>query len=158
MNITKSWGSSLEMLCKAVTAAAFSCCLYVALFAFSLVSSNWKACCLWLSSGDWLGRWRVPHFCAFRDSWVALVVCFGLLHCEDWSSCFAAFVWIWAQRIALCTSEFILLLLFAVTLSINTSDLVPLAAIYGHAIALPPCLTDNVVCLKSCFPFHFIQV
>ncbi len=61
-----------------------------------------------------------------------------------------AFGWIWADNIARNTSEFILLLLSAVTSSINTREPVPLAAIHAHAMTLPPpCFTDEVVCLGS---------
>ncbi len=47
-----------------------------------------------------------------------------------------AFGWIWADNIARNTSEFILLLLSAVTSSINTREPVPLAAIHAHAMTL----------------------
>ena len=58
--------------------------------------------------------------------------------------------WIWADNIAWNTSEFILLLLSAVTSSINTREPVPLAAIHAHAITQPPpCFTDEVVCFGS---------
>lgn len=40
-----------------------------------------------------------------------------------------------AGAIAMYTSQLILLLLSAITSAINTSDLVPLAAIYVHTIA-----------------------
>ncbi len=61
-----------------------------------------------------------------------------------------AFGWIWADNIARNTSEFILLLLSAVTSSINTREPVTLAAIHAHAMTLPPpCFTDEVVCLGS---------
>ena len=61
-----------------------------------------------------------------------------------------AFGWIWADNIARNTSEFILLLLSAVTSSINTREPVPLAAIHAHAMILPPpCFTDEVVCFGS---------
>ena len=58
-----------------------------------------------------------------------------------------AFGWIWADKIPRNTSEFILLLLSAVTSSVNTREPVPLAAIHAHAMTLPPpCFTDEVVC------------
>ena len=69
------------------------------------------------------------------------------LHCPMSSE---AFGWIWADNIAWNTSEFILLLLSAVTSSINTREPVPLAAIHAHTITLPPpCFTDEVVWFGS---------
>ncbi len=55
------------------------------------------------------------------------------LHCEAPSNEFWSICWIWADNIARNTSEFILLLLSAVTSSINTREPVPLAAIHAHA-------------------------
>ncbi len=72
------------------------------------------------------------------------------LHCEAPSNEFWSIWLIWADNIARNTSEFILLLLSAVTSSINTREPVPLAAIHAHAMTLPPpCFTDEVVCLGS---------
>lgn len=53
---------------------------------------------------------------------------------------FAAFDWIWAESTALNTSQFILLLVSAVTPSINTRDLIPLA---GNAVASPVTMVDR---------------
>ena len=153
MDITKCWVSSFVMLCQAFTAAVFSCCLFVGLSAFSFVFSKWNACSIGLRSGDWLGHCRIFHFFALKNSWVAYAVCFGSL-----SICivkrhpinFAEFVWIWADRISLNTSEFIRLLLSSVTSSINTSDPVPLEARHAHVITLPPpFFTDDVVSVGS---------
>lgn len=67
--------------------------------------------------------------------------CRSLPFCRIWQS---------EQSIAVYTSEFILLLLSAVTSSINISEEVPLAAIHAHAVTLPPpCLTDDMVCFRS---------
>ncbi len=90
---------------------------------------------------------------SLQNSLVAFAVCFGSLSIctvkrRPMSS--EAFGWIWADNIARNTSEFILLLLSAVTSSINTREPVPLAAIHAHAMTLPPpCFTDEVVCLGS---------
>lgn len=60
---------------------------------------------------------------------------------------FVGFSWIWGESTALCTLQFIVLLLSAVTSSLNIADTVPLAAIHACAITLPPpCLTDDVIC------------
>ena len=84
---------------------------------------------------------------------IDLAICFGSL-----SICTVkrrpmnseAFGWIWADNIVRNTSEFILLLLSAVTSSINTREPVPLAAIHAHAMTLsPPCFTEEVVCFGS---------
>ena len=72
---------------------------------------------------------------------------------------FAAFAWIWADSKDLYTSEFILLLLSAVTASITTRDPVPLASIHVHSIALPPtCLTDNAVALDHDSQHLFLAI
>ncbi len=90
---------------------------------------------------------------SLQNSLVAFAVCFGSLSIctvkrRPMSS--EAFGWIWADNIARNTSEFILLLLSAVTSSINTREPVPLAAIHAHAMTLPPpCYTDEVVYLGS---------
>ncbi len=81
------------------------------------------------------------HFFPFKNFLVAFAVCFGSLSIctvkrRPMSS--EAFGWIWADNIARNTSEFILLLLSAVTSSINTREPVPLAAIHAHAMTLPP--------------------
>lgn len=63
---------------------------------------------------------------------------------------FAEFVWIWANTIALYTSQFILLPRSAVTWSIHTSDSISLVAISVHGATLPPpYLSDNVACFWS---------
>ncbi len=122
-------------------------------FPFSFVFSKWNACSIGFRSGDWLGHCITVHFFPFKNSLVAFAVCFGSLSIctvkrRPMSS--EAFGWIWADNIARNTSEFILLLLSAVTSSINTREPVPLAAIHAHAMTLPPpCFTDEVVCLGS---------
>lgn len=66
-------------------------------------------------------RWRIFHFFGFRNSLVAFAARFGSLSiCE--ADQFPASDWIWAESVALCTPEFIPLLLSAVTSLINTSD------------------------------------
>ncbi len=125
--------------------------LVLGAFSFSFVFSKWNACSIGFRSGDWLGHCITVHFFPFKNSLVAFAVCFGSLSIctvkhRPMSS--EAFGWIWADNIARNTSEFILLLLSAVTSSINTREPVPLAAIHAHAMTLPPpCFTDEVVCL-----------
>ncbi len=141
------------MLCQASIATVFSSCLFLGHFPFSFVFSKWNACSIGFRSGDWLGHCITVHFFPFKNSLVAFAVCFGSLSIctvkrRPMSS--EAFGWIWADNIARNTSEFILLLLSAVTSSINTREPVPLAAIHAHAMTLPPpCFTDEVVCLGS---------
>lgn len=61
-----------------------------------------------------------------------------------------AFCWIWADTIAQNTSEFILILLSVVKLSINIREPVLLAALRAHTMTLPPqCFTDEVGCFGS---------
>lgn len=64
------------------------------------------------------------------------------LNCEALSYQFCN-IWLNLSSIkAICMSEFILLLLSAVTSSVNTRDLAPMTA---NAVMLPPqCLTDDV--------------
>ncbi len=153
IDITRRWVSSLVMLCQASTATVFSSCLFFGHFPFSFVFSKWNACSIGFRSGDWLGHCITVHFFPFKNSLVAFAVCFGSLSIctvkrRPMSS--EAFGWIWADNIARNTSEFILLLLSAVTSSINTREPVPLAATHAHAMTLPPpCFTDEVVCLGS---------
>ncbi len=114
-------------------------CLFVGLSAFSFVFSKWNACSIGLKSGDCLGHCRIFHFFTLKNSWVAFAVCFRSL-----SICtmkrrpinFVAFDWIWAESISLYTSEFIWLLLFSVTSSLNTSNPVLLEAMHAHAFTL----------------------
>ncbi len=49
------------------------------------------------------------------------------------------------QTVSLYTSEFIRLLLSSVTLSLNTSNPVPLEAMHAHDLTAP-CFTDDTVC------------
>ena len=153
IDITRRWVSSLVMLCQASTASVFSSCLFLGHFPFSFVFSKWNARSIGFRSGDWLDHCRTFHFFALKNSLVAFAVCFGSLSIctvkrRPMSS--EAFGWTWADIIARNTSEFILLLLSAVTSSINTREPVPLAAIHVHTITLPPpCFTDEVVCFGS---------
>ncbi len=133
--------------------------LVLGAFPFSFVFSKWNACSIGFRSGDWLGHCITVHFFPFKNSLVAFAVCFGSLSIctvkrRPMSS--EAFGWIWANNIARNTSEFILLLLSAVTSSINTREPVPLAAIHAHAMTLPPpCFTDEGGMLRimsSSFP------
>ena len=145
--------SSLVMLCQASTATVFSSRLFLGHFPFSFVFSKSNACSIGFRSGVWLGHCITFHFFALKNYLVTFAVCFGSLSictvkCRPMSS--EAFGWIWAYNIARNTSEFILLLLSAVTSSINTREPVPLAAIHAHAMTLPPlCFTDEVVCFGS---------
>lgn len=61
------------------------------------------------------------------------------------------------QSIGLNTSEVILLLLSGLT---NTNDLVPMAVIHDHDIALaPPCLTDDLLDgMRSSFSFPYLSL
>ncbi len=143
----------LEMFCQVFNAATLGCCLFVGLSAFSLVFNNWKACSIGLRSGrmTWplknisFHQWP-SHGHVFWSMFRVIIH----LHCETVSYQFCTFGWLWVESIALKTSEFILLLLSAVTSLINTCEPVPLGAIHVHAITLPPpCLTLDVVCFGS---------
>ncbi len=141
------------MFCQVFTAATLSCCFFVGLSAFSLVFSNWKACSIGLRSGEWLGYWRIFHFFNGQVMAMPFEVCLGSLSICNVKMCpisFVTFGWMWAESIAVKTSELILLLLSAVTSSINTSEPFPLGAIHAHVITQPPpCLTLDVVCFGS---------
>ena len=141
------------MLCLASTATVFSSNLFLGHFPFSFVFSKWKTCSMRFRSGDWLGHCITFHFFALKISLVAFAVWFRSLSiCTvKWHPMSSeAFGWIWADNIARNTSEFILLLLSAVTSSIITREPVPLATIHAHTMTLrPPCLTDEVVCFGS---------
>ncbi len=111
-------GSSLVMLCQASTATVFSSCLFLGHFPFSFVFSKWK-CMLNRIQVRWL-TWPLHNspLLSLQNSLVAFAVCFGSLSIctvkrRPMSS--EAFGWIWADNIARNTSEFILLLLSAVT-------------------------------------------
>ena len=141
------------MLCQASTATVFSSSLFLGHFPFSFVFSKWNAWSIGFRSGDWFGHCITFHFFALKNYLVAFAVCFGSLSIYTVKRCpvsSEAFDWIWADNIAQNTSEFILLLLSAVTSSINTREPVPLAAIHAHAMTLPPpCFADEVVCFGS---------
>lgn len=104
MDITTCWLSSLEMVCQACSAAAFSCCLFVGLSAFCSPFSHWKACSAGLRSGDWLGQWRTSRLLALWKSLTAFAGCFGSLSIcavEDHQFCS---IWLnLSSSIALCT-------------------------------------------------------
>ncbi len=149
----RRWVSSPVMLCQASTATVFSSCLFLGHFPFSFCLQQVK-CMLNRIQVRWL-TWPLHNspllslqklfgcFCSMLGS---LSIC--TVKRRPMSS--EAFGWIWADNIARNTSEFILLLLSAVTSSINTREPVPLAAIHAHAMTLPPpCFTDEVVCLGS---------
>lgn len=152
MDITKRWVSALY---QTFTAASFSCCLFVGLSASSFVSSKWKTSSIGLGTGGWLGHWRILHCFTLRSSWVVFAVCFGLLSIctvKHHIISSAASVWLWADSIALYTSEFILLRPSAVTSSMKTSEPVQLTALHAHDATItlpPPCLTDEVLCFGS---------
>ncbi len=125
------------MLYQAFTAADFSCCLFVALSAFSFVFSKWNAA--W-SGWDQEIDLAIAEYFTFLPSKTPglLLLCFGSSSiCTTFMKhrpiYFAAFGWIWADSISLYT-EFFQLLLFSVTSSINTSNPVPLEAMHTHAI------------------------
>ncbi|KAJ8267879.1 hypothetical protein COCON_G00130510 [Conger conger] len=57
------------MLCQALTAAVFSCCLFAGLSALSFVLSKWNACSIGLRSdldNDTPTSWRVFTRCCER--------------------------------------------------------------------------------------------
>lgn len=71
---------------------------------------------------------------------------------NDLCSSFVAFDWIWAENIALYTSQFNLLFLSAVTSTLNIRDLVQPGVIHPRAIILHlQCLTVNVICSHERF-------
>lgn len=135
-----------DVCLQAFPATIFRCSLFVVLSAITSVFTNSKVSSVRLSSGDCLVPWRIFHFYALKNSWVAFTVCFGSLSICTVKPCqigFAGFSWIWGESTALCTLQFIVLLLSAVTSSLNIADTVP------HACAItlpPPCLTDDVIC------------
>ena len=124
--ISKCWVSSLEMLSQAFTAAIFSSCFLSTLPPLILSSLSEKHAQLgWGQDTDLtvdnysislpleaLGLFFLSMF------WIVIH-----LYCEAISS--SAFCWIWAETIALYTTDFILLCLSAVKSSINISDPVP---------------------------------
>lgn len=84
-------------------------------------------------------------FC-FSSMFASLFVCPGTCYLTS----FGTISWLWAESIALHTSKCILLLLSAVTSSINTR---------GHACPYhhmpPPCSTDDVIVLYHELFFSF---
>lgn len=85
-----------------------------------------------------LANEEYPVF-ASRNSRVAFAVRFGSLSiCTVKLSLisFVAFLWIWAESIALYTLQFVLLLLSAEPSSINTGGPLPLAAVHARACRL----------------------
>lgn len=101
-----------------------------------------------LAMRSWSGGYWI--FClllliALRGSWAASTVRFSsLFACTRMNLPyqFAAFGRIWAESKSY-TSEFIPLLPWAITPSINTSDLLPLAVVYVHTMTPP--LTNDVL-------------
>ncbi len=144
------WWCSARPLLQTV----FSSCLFLGHFPFSFCLQQVK-CMLNRIQVRWL-TWPLhnsPLLFPFKNSLVAFAVCFGSLSIctvkrRPMSS--EAFGWIWADNIARNTSEFILLLLSAVTSSINTREPVHTGS---HTCprhdTTPPCFTDEVVCLGS---------
>lgn len=109
--------------------------MFVGLSACSFVFSKWKACSVGLRSGDALVI--EEYSTSLPQESLGLLLWYVLGHypstlCTAIS--FAAFGWVWAEIVALYTSEFILILLSAVITSINTSDRIPLAAMHSLAI------------------------
>lgn len=141
--ITKYHFFSLEIL----SWPTFPGCLFVGPSFFSFVFNNWKAgCSVRLRSADRLCYRRTSQFLCLEnllDSFCIIYWVIILLHCE------AALGWIWAAIIALYTSQFILLLLTAVTSPTNTSEPVPLAAIRARMTRLPPLWCSMFVSLSS---------
>lgn len=113
MDITKCWGSSPEVLCWAITAAALSFCLFLGLSALGSAFSDWKACSIGLESCDWLGLWRMFHFFALERSWVVFAV-LGYNQSAVFSAIQAILLHLgevsWAEKMALNNPEVILLL------------------------------------------------
>lgn len=112
----------------------------------SVQELDWRSAATDIRSGDWLGNWKISHLFVLRHSWLAFPVCFGSFPISTVACCPISFT-------ALCTSQFIVLLLSGVTVT-SGSDLV--TVMHGHAIALSqPCLTDNVMfftIISSSFP------
>ncbi len=77
------------MLCQACAAAIFIYCLFLGLFAFSLVFSKWNTCSLGLGSGDWLGLFRTFHSLVNENNILALCMCLALLS-NKWETVGAA--------------------------------------------------------------------
>lgn len=101
----------------------------------------------WFEIRSLTWQWKNIQFLCFKKLlgyscsmlWVIIHV-----HYEHCPTSFTVCVWIWAESIVQYTSEFVLLLLSAVTSSINTNGQIPLAAIKCQKTE--PCLIDNVVC------------
>lgn len=74
---------------------------------------------------------------ALGSSWIAVTVCLSYPSAMCHSVYCSGFGWIWADSLALHMSEFILLLISAVTLSMNIREPNPLAAIHAHTTTLP---------------------
>lgn len=104
-------------------------------FAFSFVCNYWNTCSVGLRAGVCLDYWRKSHFFLLRHSWVSFTVCFDHYLFALWSTVQSVLKHLSEseQSIALCTSQFIMLLLS----SINTNDTVTLAATHAHAVTLP---------------------
>ena len=115
----------MSPICQIFTAATSSCCLFVGFSALSFVFINWNAALLYW--GD-LDIDEYPIFLCLRKVlsgfWVVFLGSLSIFTLKSRPVGSAAFGWIQAENMALYTSDlqFILVLLSAVTLSINTNE------------------------------------
>ncbi len=149
--IARDWVSSFVMLCQ-----AFSCCLYVALSAFSFVFSEWNA-----AQSDWLGQCRILHFSFFPSKTPGLLLLYvlDLLPFVFWSA---------AQSTVLHLTEsgqtVYLYTLYNSLFITKHSNSEPLEAMQLMHHTAPHSTTDDVVCFDhelfhtSCFPSFWYRL
>ncbi len=111
---------------------------FVGLSALSFVLSKWNACSVGLKSGNWLGHCRIFHLLPSKSPGLFLLYVLGHCPLVIWSAIQSTLLHLTesGQRVYISqyTSELIRLLLSSVTLSLNTSNPVPLEAMHAHSI------------------------
>ncbi len=107
---------------------------FVGLSALSFVLSKWNACSVGLKSGNWLGHCRIFHLLPSKSPGLFLLYVLGHCPLVIWSAIQSTLLHLTesGQRVYISqyTSELIRLLLSSVTLSLNTSNPVPLEAMH----------------------------
>ncbi len=129
---------------------------FVGLSALSFVLSKWNACSVGLKSGNWLGHCRIFHLLPSKSPGLFLLYVLGHCPLVIWSAIQSTLLHLTesGQRVYISqyTSELIRLLLSSVTLSLNTSNPVPLEAMHMHP-SYDPHMFHRwccVLCIVSC--------
>lgn len=147
---THGWDPVLSFLSQALTAAPFTCCLFVGLFAFTSSHSTWKVCTTVLKSGG--GHSRISSFLHREDPWLLLQFVSGHFKLLPLQYCISQSSKHGPVRLRIYP---------AITISTHIISKhqrpVTTTVTHAHVIRLPlPGLTDDLVCIclsALTFPF-----